>query len=240
MRSHTEKRVRFAPANTLLVSPEGPLLGLRNSSSSSVGPFTPPVGVPPGVPPATLPMHASRRRVSMPAPAGASLHPGLQHTPMGPLLLYNLTDPPSGPSLSLRSRDVVRSLSRALDESATNPPVRSITINCRHLPWTIRVHASGPCGFVTVNDVLTQIYHTLRKHLSSSEYNLLGSSHDKERAGDAYRRRYRRFRDSRAYDDEKQGGMRRIDFLMDSSRFGGLTRGVNAYGEEGWMMSVMK
>jgi hypothetical protein len=115
-----------------------------------------------------------------------------------------------------------------------------MTINCRHLPWTIRVHASGPCGFVTLNDVLVQMYHTLRKHLSASEYNLLASSRDKERAGEAYRRRYRRFRDDRAYNDEKQGGMRRVDFLMDSTKFAGLTRGVNAYGEEGWMMSVMK
>ena len=176
----------------------------------------------------------------MPAPAGVSLHPALQHTPIGPLLQYNLMDPPSGPALALRSRDVVRSLSRALNESATNPPLPSMNINCRHLPWTVRVQASGRCGFVTVNDVLVQIYHSLRKHLSSGEYNLLGSGRDKERAGDAYRRRYRRFRDARAYNDEKQGGMRRVDFLMDSTRFGGLTRGVNAYGEEGWMMSVMR
>ena len=175
----------------------------------------------------------------MPAPAGVTLHPTLQHTPLGALLHYNLIDPPSGPALALRSRDVVRSLTRALDESATNPPVRSMNINCRHLPWTIRVQASGPCGFVTVNDVLVQMYSTLRRHLSSSEYDLLGSS-DKARAGDAYKRRYRRFRDGRAYDDEKHGGMRRVDFLMDSTKFGGLTRAVNAYGEEGWMMSVMK
>jgi len=175
----------------------------------------------------------------MPAPAASRVHPVLEATPSGPILRYNLVDPPSGNALTLRSREVVRSLTAALNEPVTNPPVQYLTINCPHLPWTIRVTASS-LGFVSVNDLLVHVYHALRKPITPSEYALLGKERDKERAAQAYRDRYRRLRNDRDYQAEKAGGMRRVDFLMERSRFGGLTRGINSYGEEGWVLSIMK
>jgi hypothetical protein len=81
------------------------------------------------------------------------------------------------------------------------------------------------------------MYHGLRKLLGQSEYVLLQKCRDRDRAAQAYRDRYRRLRDGREH--EKDGGMRRIDFLMENNRFGGLSRGVDAYGREGWLLSVI-
>lgn len=219
----------------------------RASSASSTGPFTPPMYVAGayGAPQPVIPSRAPpSRRTSMPAPVssgtGTIMHPVLELTPSGnpPILRYDLVDPPSGSALSLRSRDVIRSLTRTLDEAATSPPVSHLTIYCPHLPWTIRVEASS--RHVTVNDVLVAIYHSLRRQLSPTEYALLQNGKDRDRAAQAYRDRYKRLRDGRAYDAEQSGGMRRVDFLMEKTRFGGLSRGVDAHGREGWMLAVYK
>jgi len=63
---------------------------------------------------------------------------------------------------------------------------------------------------------------------------------NKKRASpDTYKNRYGRLSDGRASNDEKMGGMKRIDFSMDNAEFGGLTRKANLYGKEGWAMKVL-
>jgi hypothetical protein len=114
-----------------------------------------------------------------------------------------------------------------------------MTIWCLHLPWTVQASPSSS-DFVSVSDVLVHIYKTLRKRITDSDYGLLGEERDREYAAEAYRYRYRQLRDRRESDDERIGGMRRVDFLMDMTQFGGLTQGINAYGEEGWVLNVMK
>ncbi|KAF8331007.1 hypothetical protein F5887DRAFT_1178379 [Amanita rubescens] len=172
---------------------------------------------------------------------------------------------------------------RFLDEPATDPPTSSMSITSPHLPWIIRIHPSSPdspispdyspassfCSFdsaravsrnsyISVRDVLTEIYFTLRRQISQSDYALLPSERDRERAGRAYKRRYKRVysgsgtpsgespgRHGRArqtqvdrdreYDEEKAGGLRRVDFLMEKSRFGGISKGRNV---DEWVLHV--
>lgn len=113
------------------------------------------------------------------------------------------------------------------------------------------VHLPGPeTRYITVRDVLTEIYYTLRAPISHSEYAQLSYERDRERAGKAYKRRYRRVlsssagphedssddsRREREYEDEKQAGLRRVDFLMEKTRFGGLSRGR---GPGEWVLHV--
>ena len=115
------------------------------------------------------------------------------------------------------------------------------------------VHLPGPemTRYITVRDVLTEIYYALRAPISHSEYAQLSYERDRERAGRAYKRRYRRVlsssagphhedssddsRREREYEDEKKAGLRRVDFLMEKTRFGGLSRGR---GPGEWVLHV--
>lgn len=177
---------------------------------------------------------------------------------------------------------------RFLDEPATVPTTSTMTITSPHLPWIIRVYPSSPDSpispdyspasslssfdssrapppppssrnsYITVRDVLTELYLTLRKQISQSDYVMLPSERDRERAGKAYKRRYRRLlsgsstpsgeapgRHGRAwktqvdrereYEEEKAGGLRRVDFLMEKTRFGGISKGRST---EEWVLHV--
>ncbi|KAF8879378.1 hypothetical protein BD779DRAFT_1423818, partial [Infundibulicybe gibba] len=75
----------------------------------------------------------------------------------------------------------------------------------------------------TVSDVLQGIHNSLRTNLSASEYDALPTHQHQRRATAAYEARYRRVRGTRAYDEEKRGGLKRVDYLMDNTRFAGLT-----------------
>ncbi|KIL56383.1 hypothetical protein M378DRAFT_89429, partial [Amanita muscaria Koide BX008] len=121
------------------------------------------------------------------------------------------------------------------------PSVSHLTIDCPHLLWNLRISPSHTSKrHAIVNDVLVAICYNLRKRISQSEYELLPNGRDRNRAAQAYRDRHRRLRDRRESDAEKSGGMMRIDFFMEKTRFGGLSRGTNAPREEGWKLSVLK
>jgi hypothetical protein len=83
--------------------------------------------------------------------------------------------------------------------------------------------------------VLNALYHGLRTNTSPEEYALLGErSKNQKRAYQAYQDRYRRYQDQNRYREEKQGGVKRVDFLMGRVRFLGLTPGRLEEGE--WLL----
>jgi len=119
-------------------------------------------------------------------------------------------------------------------EPASNPALRKLSIMSEHLPWTISVSASNG-SYVTVGDVLDSVYRALQRNITPTEYNSL-SSHDGRRATRAYEQRYRRHRSNQAYELEKRGGMKRVDFLKGMTKFSGLA--VTSHGSGMWQLSV--
>jgi hypothetical protein len=91
--------------------------------------------------------------------------------------------------------------------------------------WACTVHSSNG-RYVTLLDVLENLYRALKTNISQAEFESLSDT-DRRRATRAYEERYRRLRDidPRASDREKKGGMKRIDFQMGRKRFGGLVEG---------------
>ena len=77
------------------------------------------------------------------------------------------------------------------------------------------MHASNAL-YVTLGDVFDLIYRNL-----SAEFNLFSQSRmTKRRATRAYEKRYRQPRNNtRAYEEEKRGKMKRVDFLMGHIKF---------------------
>ncbi|KDR67080.1 hypothetical protein GALMADRAFT_80144 [Galerina marginata CBS 339.88] len=137
------------------------------------------------------------------------------------------------PSAITRNHHTVSS--RALCEPATNPPLGFISMTSPYLPWTIKVYASNR-SYVTLEDVYESIYRSLRANVTPSEFNSFPTPNDQRRATRAYEQRYRRQRSTRIYEEEKRGGMKRVDFLMGHTRFLGISN--NGRRPEEWHLNV--
>jgi hypothetical protein len=125
--------------------------------------------------------------------------------------------------------------SRLLVELATTPPLPALSITSIHLPWIINVRASNS-SYVTVEDLFHSVYYSLRTNITTHEFDLLPHQMDRKRATRAYEQRYRRFRSNSAHDEEKRGGMKRIDFLMGRTRFHSISN--TGHRSDEWRLNV--
>ena len=204
------KIVRFAYKN-FFYSPRNPVSSLPIPppppiTSSSIGYGMP--GPSPYYPPQTA---TTSSRYASPV----HVHPLLDPSAVA----YDLMEHPSTITRNKYSLTV-----RTLREPATSPPLPFLTISSIHLPWTIKVYSSNG-QFVTLEDVFDSLYRSLRTNITRAEFNTFPRQEDQRRASRAYEKRYRRFRNTRAYEDEKRGGMKRVDFLMGHTQFLGISSG---------------
>ena len=125
---------------------------------------------------------------------------------------------------------------RALYEPATTPPLSFLSISSIHLPWIIEVYSSNG-SYVSLGDVFNYIYRSLRTNITTTEFNFFPHRRDQVRATRAYEQRYRRFRNTFHNDDEKRCGMKRIDFLMNHTRFYGISK--TGHSPEEWQLNVL-
>jgi hypothetical protein len=207
------KMVRFAYKN-FFYSPRNPVSSLPIPpppiTSSSIGyglPGPSPYGMP--YPPPQTATTSSRYA------APVRVHPLLDAS----AVTYDLMDHPSTTTRNKYSLTV-----RTLREPATTPPLPFLTIISMHLPWIIKVYSSNG-QFVTLEDVLDSIYRSLRRNITHAEFNMFPTQENQRRASRAYEKRYRRLRNTRAYEEEKRSGMKRVDFLMGHTKFLGISSG---------------
>ncbi|KAJ7084532.1 hypothetical protein B0H15DRAFT_910811 [Mycena belliarum] len=232
----TGKHVRFSTENTFHPPPPPlpPLPPLPPFSSSSHSSTSSPTTSP-------IQQHAPRRPRSSThsAPARARAHKLLAHT-AAPILVYDLAQHPSTMTLSLTTPRP--GLGRvALLEPAVSPPQPAITIVSPHLPWALTVAASSSSahGYVTVADLLGALHRALRAGITPTEFHALGTRALMRRVAGAYEARCRRGRGSGSRngsgygsgyeaEEERRGGVRRVDFLMGCTAFRGLSRTARA------------
>ncbi|KAJ6534139.1 hypothetical protein B0H19DRAFT_900809, partial [Mycena capillaripes] len=136
-----------------------------------------------------------------------------------PLLRYDISLHPS-----LISSNYPGLSSAGFLEPAVYPPQpTSISLVTPHLPWTIIVPAStSNATYVTVADVLNAIYQTLRANATSAEYEALRTDKLMRRVAHSYTQRCERLRGQRGYAQEKNEGLKRVDFLMGYTHFQGI------------------
>ena len=208
------KKVRFAYKN-IFYSP-------RHTVSSPPPPPPPPAPITPpstgyGLPgpsPYVISYAPQNPTTSVPYAGLVYAHPLLDASS----ITYDLMEHPS----TIMTRNNYSLSTRTLREPATTPRLSFLKITSIHLPWTIKVYASNAV-YVTLEDVFISIYRNLRTNITSAEFNLFSKQDDQRRATRAYEKRYRRLRNTRAYDEEKRGGMKRVDFLMGHTKFLGLS-----------------
>ena len=205
------KKVRFAYKN-LFYSPRHTV----SSPSRDPTPITPPstgYGLP-GPSPYVASYVPQKQTTSVPYTGLVYAHPLLDSSS----IIYDLMEHPS----TILTRNNYSLSVRTFREPATTPPLTFLTISSIHLPWNIKVYASNAL-YVTLEDVFDSIYRNLRTNITSAEFNLFSNQNDQRRATRAYEKRYRRHRNTRVYEEEKRGGMKRVDFLMGHTKFIGLS-----------------
>ena len=109
--------------------------------------------------------------------------------------------------------------SRVRQQFATNPPCADFRIACGIFPsksWYIEIHKRSG---VTVGDVLDGLYSGLRHRISKTEWTYMAHT-TQSRVAEAFYDRQRRSKDPRY---EHQAGLRRIDYMLRSSSFVGLS-----------------
>ena len=122
-------------------------------------------------------------------------------------------DTPTGRSSPLFEYDTT-----TLAEAATSPPLPSMLLVCDNLPWEIRVLPSPPNLFVTIYDVLQTIHVNLRTPVATAEWPLCGTPRGREAILQIFERRIRRLSNKSAQNEERAKSVRRVDFLMGSTR----------------------
>ncbi|KAJ7167089.1 hypothetical protein C8R46DRAFT_1272378 [Mycena filopes] len=226
------RRVRWSLANIFHSPPPALVSPSLSSAASSDGPPTPPVsyaGLPgptPFAPPQAQRPQYAPRRIRIP-PRAHNLIALSNH----PLLHYDVALPPS--CVSTRYHGVPTA---AFLEPATYPPQTALTLTTPHLPWAISVVAAANGRFVTVSDVLSSVYLALRANATHAEFLTLGAPKLMHLVSEACRRRCERERVVRGrgrgrrrifldLEDKQMGVIRRVDFLMGYTRFGGIEPG---------------
>ncbi|KAF9258820.1 hypothetical protein L218DRAFT_711291 [Marasmius fiardii PR-910] len=216
------KRVRFSKTKTEYTIPANPSPTYSSSSlPDSDGPITPPSYVAP------LPGSQSYSYAAPPPPPKHKLvkqlirvHPLLTYSDSyQPPLNFDVTLGLSG--LTARYRPLPTPV---LSDPAISPAVSFLMLKTDFLPWMIPIYASSNGYFVTVRDVLNGIYMGLRKNVTRDEWNSILSRSDRVRVGEAYERRCGRISDCYLSREERQGGVKRVDFLCGRTRFMGLVR----------------
>ncbi|KIY64493.1 hypothetical protein CYLTODRAFT_425163 [Cylindrobasidium torrendii FP15055 ss-10] len=159
------------------------------------------------------------------------LHPALSSS-NGPQFVWDMTLPDEN-----AHRDP-RFPMNQLNQSATNPPVPLLIIEFPNMPrWQIHVRSST-MAYVTVGDVLKQIYVQLRTMVDAAEGQQLCQS------GAADYRSVQRAFDARIaalplkhQPFQHAHGIKRVDFLRSHTRFAGLVRSTK--NPEAWVLTSL-
>ncbi|KAJ7195795.1 hypothetical protein GGX14DRAFT_376647 [Mycena pura] len=212
------RHVHFSHTNSFY-SPPPPLMSpSASSTASSMGPLTPPSIAYAGLPGPTPFMQRHLYYKSSAAPRRA--HPLLAFSSTTlPILNYDVSRHPS----TLSTYHVGLS-SAGLAEPAVYPPQPALTLATPHLPWSVPVAAANG-RYVVVADVLHALYRALRTNVTEGEFNALRTPKFMRMAAAEYKRRCARARPHgrRAHEEEKRGGVRRVDFLMGYTTFAGIS-----------------
>ncbi|KAG8790455.1 hypothetical protein FRC12_011835 [Ceratobasidium sp. 428] len=142
------------------------------------------------------------------------IHPLLQPASGGEFLVYNMLFPPS--AIHLSTDPPTKSWSSGRFSMATFPRVKRIRIICRNHPWLMEV--SNDTG-VTVGDVCDRLYTEHQKHMSSAEWETAVPTL-KRQMTKAYQ--WNRSTNPGAPGGIMGEGLRRIDWLMQTTHFAGL------------------
>ncbi|KIM86677.1 hypothetical protein PILCRDRAFT_64788 [Piloderma croceum F 1598] len=134
-------------------------------------------------------------------------------------LIWDLRDPPSSAAqLVPYGQKHSTSFKFLQSQFATSPRVTGLYILCDLLPYPWKISARNQKG-VTVGDVLEAIYQVARTPLTTEEWDRLPSK-QRQRVNRVFDVRWT---NASAPEKERNRGLKRVDCLLQSTRFAGLS-----------------
>lgn len=146
-----------------------------------------------------------------------------------PLVVWDIHQPASTIRAASQSFPIYPSL------SAVEPPVYSLRIVCKDMPWMIRIKKKEKEGFITVNDVFEAIYIQMQEQIIHSEWRLM-SARTQKYVINKYNQRAAAQKAAAQYQhqhhpQEDSGGIKRVDYLLERVGFVGLKQDPEAVKE---------
>jgi len=139
---------------------------------------------------------------------------------------YDLRYNPS----TLRFRDLDRSVNTwDLTRFACEPPEPHMRLYNSHYPWYIDAESTNPTG-VTLHELFSAIYLSMMTPISQADY------WNNEMDGEVRERIARAWSERCENDEERQKGVKRVDFLMGRLFLEGTVRGKEGM----WEMKIKK
>ncbi|KAK0433057.1 uncharacterized protein EV420DRAFT_1602119 [Desarmillaria tabescens] len=146
-----------------------------------------------------------------------TLHPVLALSQV-PQLRFDVSLPPV--NITPNNRSVSP---HVFSDPATNPALPLLIISSAAFPWRVDVRPKSGSPFVTVADVVEQIYTFLRTNVSEKECNKLQlPPQTLKSVYRAFHERYQRIPDPVKLKEERDKGLKRVDFLQGHHTFMGL------------------
>jgi hypothetical protein len=224
------RRVRFASTNVLYApASRVPSPTLSESSLSSLSPdlLTPPPNKTELEPsifcPSKFPGHLELDPIEYTL-KDIDIHYLLAFTPYtNPVLPYDLSEPPH-----------LSSEPEGFSEPATHPPLQRLTVVHPLFMWNVEVFPSSEV-YVTVNDVLSALYHGLSKGVDPAHYADLPPT-ERRCVDNAYFSRCSDIQDVNQRNHAKARGVIKLDFLAGQTHFMGLSGTID--GPDIWELNV--
>lgn len=163
-----------------------------------------------------------------------AIHPILAYHPYVFPVNYDVSYPPNTASANIRASPINLD-SYCLSEPATNPPIAVLSLQNDLLPWRCEIRASTS-HYVTVQDVLTQLYRFLRTPGTRVEFKAAPSQYIRDTVAETYHNRCLRASSAEAYAEEQRKGLKRVDFLMGRTTFMGLSS--TKLGPDVWVLNL--
>lgn len=135
-----------------------------------------------------------------------------------PLTLWDVYNHPSSVRAANASYPIYT------NNSAVDPPVSSMRLVCKDMPWMITIKKKDG-AFVTIGDVFDAIYTQLQESIIHSEWRLMGPSTQKKVTA-RFQARMEQMK-SQGKGDETRG-IRRVDYLLGKTAFIGLKQDPKA------------
>ncbi|KAG8807148.1 hypothetical protein FRC17_004620 [Serendipita sp. 399] len=105
-----------------------------------------------------------------------------------------------------------------LNHSAVEPPVSSMRLICKDMPWMITIRKKDN-SIVTIGDVFEAIYTQMQESIIHSEWRLMGPAIQKQVSA-RFQQRLEQLASVGQVDESR--GIRRVDFLLGKTAFVGL------------------
>ena len=161
-----------------------------------------------------------------------AIHPLLAFHPFVPPIIHDVSLPPHMLAPNMHSPTSLSS--RVLEEPATQPSMRTMTLVIDQFPWRLTIPPTK--HYVSVRDLLEALYLFLRQPVLPSEYNALPTQALKDEVSIAFHNRCLRAPSKEAADEQSHKGVKRVDFLRDQTRFMGLSS--TKVGRDVWLVML--